>query len=162
MNDLKLKLAYDACFNGRVVSLKHICQTNNIAITSEFLEYACHGGYLKMVKYVCESDGVDPSYNDNIAVRISSQYGRIDVVKYLCICHERRIDPTAGNNWALRLSCINGHHDVSRYLWSLDAVRKPIIELLEITTDDVTNRGRLVDYLCNMSYSDETDDNDSE
>ena len=66
-----------------------------------------------MVRYLCElpvGRGVDPSVNDNAAVRSAARGGRLDVVRYLCeLPVDRGVDPSAVLNDELPL-------DVARYL----------------------------------------------
>jgi len=58
-------------------------------------------------------DGVDIIADDNYAVRWASEYGHLDVVKYLV---EHGADITADNNYAVRWASLNGHLEVVKYL----------------------------------------------
>ena len=42
-------------------------------------------GHLEVVKYLMslESNGIDPSADNNEAISLASRYGRLEVVKYL-------------------------------------------------------------------------------
>jgi hypothetical protein len=57
---------------------------------------------------------VDPSADDNHAIRLSSEYGHIEVVKLLM--GDPRVDPSADDNHAIRLASENGHIEVVNLL----------------------------------------------
>ena len=49
---------------------------------------------------------VDPSVDDNIAIRIASEKGHMDVVKRLL--QDPRVDPSASRNQAIRFASMSG------------------------------------------------------
>ena len=88
---------------------------------------------------------VDPSADDNIAIRWASRYGEIEIVKLLLqdkrvdpsahkneaivdassnghteivkmLLQDKRVDPSAGGNWAFRYASREGHTEIVRLL----------------------------------------------
>ena len=75
------------------------------------LELACAANNIAAEEFLrC---GADVTSNDNYAVRIASQRGHLDVVKFLV---EHGADVNADNKYALRGACVNDHLDVVKYL----------------------------------------------
>ena len=70
-------------------------------------------GFLDEVKRLIQQ-GVDPSDAENQAIRLSSMYGHLDVVKLLL--KDPRVDPSDDSNEAIRLASENGHTDVVKEL----------------------------------------------
>ena len=58
--------------------------------------------------------GVDPTMKDNIAIRLASDYGYLEMVKLLLA--DPKVDPGANNNEAIRYASIGGHTDVVKLL----------------------------------------------
>ena len=58
--------------------------------------------------------GVDPSARFNLAIRLASANGQIDVVRLLL--QDERVDPSAEFNYAIRFASANGQIDVVRLL----------------------------------------------
>lgn len=65
-------------------------------------------------------NGVDPSANNNYAIRVASQTGNVKVVKMLM--NVKGVDPGAHNNQAIGLACSEGHIDVVKALLASDLV----------------------------------------
>jgi ankyrin repeat protein len=59
---------------------------------------------------------VDPSTNDNYAIRRASANGHVEVVRLLL--SDDRVDPSATDNYAIRRASANGHVEVVRLLLS--------------------------------------------
>ena len=61
--------------------------------------------------------GIDPSVDDNLAIRWASYNDNLEVVKYLMSLDPKYgIDPSAKNNSAIRWASLNGHLKVVKYL----------------------------------------------
>ena len=84
---------------------KHI-NIDNIKDVSKY-------GFLDEVKRLMQQ-GVDPSVENNYAIRLASDNGHLYVVRYLL--KDKRVDPSHMNNYAIRFSSENGHTDVVREL----------------------------------------------
>ena len=78
------------------------------------LEFACRKGYLAIVNRILLHNRVDPSADDNDAIRSASYNGHGDVVKRLLL--DERVDPSADDNWAIRFASYNGHGDIVKRL----------------------------------------------
>ncbi len=72
-------------------------KNNNIELFYELLEF-----------------GIDPSVEDNKAIRWASFQGNTEIVKMLL--EDPRVDPSAENNWAIQSASIHGHTEVVRLL----------------------------------------------
>jgi len=60
--------------------------------------------------------GVDPTADDNYAIRVASERGHVEVLKILL--SDKRVDPTAGDNRAILWASENGHVEVVKILLS--------------------------------------------
>ena len=79
----------------------------------ERLILGCKNGLVWLVQD-CLDEGVDPSAQDNRAIRWASYNGHIEVVKLLLT--DKRVDPSAQDNFAIRWASGNGHTGVVRLL----------------------------------------------
>ena len=62
-----------------------------------------------------EDGRVDPSADDNYAIKGASQNGHVEVVKLLL--EDGRADPSANDNYAIRKASKNGHAEVEELLF---------------------------------------------
>ena len=60
------------------------------------------------------NQGIDPSANDNRAIRSASSNGHTDAVKLLLA--DPRVDPAADNNEAIRAASRHGHAEIVKIL----------------------------------------------
>jgi ankyrin repeat protein len=74
---------------------------------------ACKNGNIDSTKDLL-SKGVDPSDNNNYAIRCSSYNGHLEVVKLLLT--DPGVNPSARNNEAIRWASHNGHLEVVKLL----------------------------------------------
>ena len=79
----------------------------------------------RAIKYACHNGhsevvkllleaGVDPSVDDNYPLKVACQNGRVEVVKVLL--QDPRVDPSVDDNYALNVACQNGHVEVVKVL----------------------------------------------
>ena len=80
----------------------------------DVFQEACRFGHIAVVKALLADKRVDPTDDDNCAIRWASYYGRIEVVKALLA--DKRVDPTARNNEAIRDAGWNGRTEVVKLL----------------------------------------------
>ena len=71
-------------------------------------------GHLAVVERLLQDQRVDPSANNQWAIRWSSKYGRLPVVGRLL--QDPRVDPSSDNQFAIRSANENGHVEVVRFL----------------------------------------------
>ena len=71
-------------------------------------------GHDEVVELLLENPRVDPSAEDNYAIRKASQAGEVEVVKLLL--KDPRVDPSANYNDAIGIASRNGHHKVVELL----------------------------------------------
>ena len=80
----------------------------------------------KLCNYFCQDDRVDPSANDNYAIRLASEKGHLEVVEVLL--RDKRVNPCSCGKQAIKQASKNGHVEIVRILqewiasscWSLD------------------------------------------
>jgi len=103
-------------------SIKHLLKPKDkdyiikqIEHLSDFDKFkkACQYGALWLVKYLIQQ-GIDPSFEDNIAIRIASHNGYLDIVKELL--KDQRVDPSINNNYAIDWAIMSDHKDVAKEL----------------------------------------------
>ncbi len=82
---------------------------------------ACGEGKIHFVnKLLIQDITFDPSFQDNIAIRIGSSYektnreGFIDIVKRLL--QDKRVDPSDDNNYAIKAASGKGFSDIVKFL----------------------------------------------
>jgi hypothetical protein len=68
---------------------------------------AAANGHLAVVERLLQDKRVDPSADDNYAVRLAAQRGHLAVVERLL--QDERVDPSADDNYAVRWAAQNGH-----------------------------------------------------
>ena len=70
--------------------------------------------HLEIVKILIQDKRVDPSTNDNWAIRSASLNGYLEIVKILM--QDKRVDPSARDNCAIRYASRNGHSEIVKIL----------------------------------------------
>jgi hypothetical protein len=99
---------------------------------------------LAIVERLLEDDRVDPSADDNYAVRLAAQNGHLAVVERLL--QDERVDPSADNNDAVRMAARNGHLAVVDRLLEDDRVDVAVaIQSLASRTPQTTRVSRTLD-----------------
>lgn len=78
---------------------------------------ASYYGHLDKVKILLANPQVDPSTNNNYAIRWASYKGYIEIVKLLAA--DRRVDPSSLNNWGIWWAFLNNHFKVVEFLFEL-------------------------------------------
>jgi len=76
--------------------------------------------HLEVVKLLLANDKVDPSDDDNYAIRFASEKGHLEIVKLLLA--NDKVDPSDNNNYAIRFASENGHLEVVKLLLANDKV----------------------------------------
>jgi hypothetical protein len=89
----------------------------NPSILNEIFFNAISSRQLEIVKILAKVDEVDPTSNDNYAIRKAAYNGHLEIVKFLNTLPG--VDPTANNHEALRLAIKMKEKDVVTYLASL-------------------------------------------
>ena len=112
-------------------------------MNQKFLK-SCYNGKIDIVKQLLPQ--IDPSIQNNYAIRYAAENGYPDVVELLL--KDSRVDPSAHYNWAIRWAALNGHKDVVELLlrintvdpfaednwaikWAAEYGHKDIVEVLE-------------------------------
>ena len=102
-------------------------------IDNGILIYAAIKGNLDFVKYLLSNEiqiispSIDPSADNNCAIRYACVNGIFDVVKFLLSYEIRelfpKIDPCADNNFAIKSASEQGHLDVVKFLLKDEIIR---------------------------------------
>jgi ankyrin repeat protein len=87
---------------------------------------ACHWCNISLVRLLLEYTDIDPSADNNFAIRIASQSGRVDVVDRLLQEDRSVVDPSANNNYAIRYASRFGRVDVVDRLLQEDKDRSVV------------------------------------
>ena len=90
-------------------SKEYIKPKININDITEVSKY----GLVDEVKKLIEN-GIDPSDNNNYAIKWASKNGHLEIVKLLL--QDKRVDPSANNNYAIKWASKNGHTEVVKLL----------------------------------------------
>ena len=69
---------------------------------------------ISKLKLLINDENVDPSYNNNNAIRFSSENGHTEIVELLL--NDKRIDPAYDNNWAIQSAIIDGYISIVELL----------------------------------------------
>ena len=83
------------------------------------LVYAVEVGNARVLQILLEH-GIDPSAQDNFAIKSASEEGHTDVVRLLV--GQNNINPSANDNYAIRVASQEGHTDIVRLLLEQDEV----------------------------------------
>ena len=80
----------------------------DLTILQQMFQNACCKNKCELVDLLLLDESVDPSFNNNSAIRYASNYGYIAVVDRL-LQEKKRVDPSADNNYAICWASNNGH-----------------------------------------------------
>jgi ankyrin repeat protein len=90
----------------------NVMATNDEDEDDNFIHQASLYGRFKIVRLLLKH-GVDPTTDDNMAIKLASERGHLEVVRLLL---ENGADPTADNNYAIKYASRYGRTDVVRLL----------------------------------------------
>ena len=71
-------------------------------------------GNLEFVNLLLKDERVDPSADNNYAIKEASYWGYVEIVKLLL--KDKRVDPSAEDNYAIRVASKEGHAEVVKLL----------------------------------------------
>lgn len=124
LNNL-LKIATEhKSFETIYILIEILHKRNNVGIEEQYLlDWSCANGFLGVLIKLLENIQVDPSSNNNSAIRAASVNGHIGVVNYLLEYPEVEINITTNSNEALKAAAENGHVEVVNRLLENQQVR---------------------------------------
>lgn len=140
---------------------------NNLSILSTNIKlsklYFCYNyavtyGHTSVVKLLLTNDNIDPSIDNNNAIKIASKKGYTDIVKYLLTTN---INPSVLNNYPIRTSAENNHIDVLKILLSdsrtdatdsyneafITSIRLANTDIIKLLLSHLTEKDKLSDLL---------------
>ncbi len=80
----------------------------------------------ELVKKMLKS-GVDPTADDDYAIKWAAIKGRTEVVRLLL--SDERVDPAADDNYAIRMAAYYGHTEVVELLLGDSRVDRSVVEM---------------------------------
>jgi len=86
----------------------------------------CLSGNVASIKYLLESNLVDPSEQNNYAIIVSSRDNQLDIIKELL--KDKRVDASDDSNKAIRLALKNEHYDVVKLLFGIEKVNRKLLK----------------------------------
>lgn len=135
INDLK-KISYELLMvnilYGRSYNTKLLLQNKDIYIyynNYKHLDPLCLAstlGFKQTVSLLLNDSRVDPSYDNDCAIRMASKYGHDDVVSLLL--KDKRVNASAMNNYALRHAILYRHEKVISLLYGNTKVKLYYLE----------------------------------
>lgn len=84
-----------------------------VDINTKFIDY-CRSGNTNAVKTLLKDDRVNPSINNNYAIKIACEYNHVKIVELLL--DDDRVNPADNDNVAIGIACLNGHIEVIKLL----------------------------------------------
>jgi ankyrin repeat protein len=96
---------------GRVSAAAVVASTEQLRLL-----YDQYYGHVDVVRVLLSDARIDPTVDENYAIRIAADRGHVDVVRVLL--SDPRVDPAAEHNHAIGFAAFNGHCDVVRVLLS--------------------------------------------
>jgi hypothetical protein len=93
---------------------------------------ACRHNDYELVHIALLLDCIDPTFNNNEAIRVASDKGHITVVNRLFQedRSKKRVDPSANNNYAIMMASENGHVAVVDRLLQEDRSKNRVAAIL--------------------------------
>ena len=113
----------------KMIGLNKLC---DIAMVS-----ASVWGYFDIVKLLLQDKRIDPSGDNNYAIRFASKYGYFGIVGLLL--NDERVNPSDDNNYAIRFASDNGHFDLVRLLLDNERINLSKYDFLSSSHDGKMN-----------------------
>src|SRR3989304_1464205 len=107
-NDIKFLLLNKECCSKLYLFLYFL---ENI---QKLFKKECKYNHIEIVKLLLQYPIVDPSDENNRAIRLASRNGHVEVVKLLL--QDPRVDPSDKNNYAIRYASENGDVEIVKLL----------------------------------------------
>jgi hypothetical protein len=111
---LKMSLNFDAfcdhAAHGRLADVQRMLESGELPVNgnlNEALWRASENAHVDVVDYLLRHAMLDPSADDNCAVKVAACCGHLAVVERLL--QDERFDPSADDNWAVRSAAERGH-----------------------------------------------------
>ncbi len=86
----------------------------NLEDVNQAFMWAIRNRHIQLIKVLLTNPKVDPTANNNWAIRKASENGHLKVVKLLLT--NPKVDPSAYDNYAIRFASENGHLKVVEFL----------------------------------------------
>lgn len=145
-NDMDFMLSM-ASYRGYLKMVKYLCNTQSVDI-AEKISDALYGGHMKVVRYLCESQNIDINKLDEDILILSIKQGRLELIKYICESHNAERNIQFDNELVFCIACKTGDLEIIKYLCECrgaDVYASNYMAVIE-----ASNSGKLdvVKYLC--------------
>ena len=107
-------------------SIKIAYENKNIEILQLiFNRVVSKYGYVELAELLLKDYNIDPSTEENLAIRDASKLGHIKIVRLLL--KDKRVDASDKFNWSIEWAILNKHYDISHILWKNENVKKALL-----------------------------------
>jgi len=104
-------------WTSHIKTLEWLLKLPTMSLTFETFKSILTDANIELVQLFLKLTDIDPSADDNYAIRIASENGQTDVVKVLLADSRLSPDnPSADDNYAICIASSNGHTDVVKVL----------------------------------------------
>ena len=101
--------------NGNILALDGLLANQKIKLDGYFaMKIAIQGNHAKSLAHLIQDGRVDPSAQENFAIREASGLGHIEIVKILL--QDPRVDSSAKDNGAFRTAALLAHVEIAKML----------------------------------------------
>jgi hypothetical protein len=115
--------------NNDIILFKELI-SKDTSITPHHYSYlfflTCGYGNIDFVKFLIQHEKVDPSYDNNAAIRSAAQKGYLDITQFLL--EDSRIDPSGFYNYAISDADKYGYTNIIKLLWNDSRVKSTLKE----------------------------------
>ena len=129
IQNMLLDMEYDdiinTCKTIKLPNMTNICKDyhfwkmkvgqTNPEDRQELFKKAYEKDYINYIKVLLKDENVDPSDQDNKAIRWVSENGHLEIFKLLL--KDKRVNPADQNNYAIRLASEKGHFEIVQLIW---------------------------------------------
>jgi len=115
-------------------------QINRVWLFDKALDLAYEEGRTEIVKFLLKNESLDPSSNDNYAIKTAVKNGHTELVKELL--KDDRIDPTVDSNDSIKIAFRRNFFEVVKVLAqhpSIKTPKKPKLKILGIIIETLAD-----------------------
>ncbi|KAJ3327148.1 hypothetical protein HDU76_012314 [Blyttiomyces sp. JEL0837] len=106
-----------------LLSMEQVKEHPGLSTAATFsLIWSSYDGFTDAVDMLLNIDGVDPTADNNHALRWSCQHGYTDITRLLLQDQQSKVDPTVDNNFPIRIAAGSGYLDIVKMLVGIDTV----------------------------------------
>lgn len=103
-----------ACKYGDIETVKEMIKNDELKIHPNCLLWAIHEGHIEIVKLLLQDYRVNPTYEDNLAIRLACDNGYTEIVKLLLTFPT--VNPKVDDNYCIRIAREEGFEEIINLL----------------------------------------------